>query len=321
MFNNEEDNFIKVELNTTFYLGRQQVAEQFCDLLLRYDGIYLPEKWDNEQRAKLRRPFDPASQHELIQEWTRPEEWKIIFFTRKRPPIEMSVDIKRFSHAKFNKFSAYIDERHFKGGSSAQKELLDFTIEMSLIARTDYGFIAHKRQERRQSPVLTPAERLSGIYWANFFGRPYIEFFGREKLLATPCYEVREISADLILLLTSDSLNAPEMLDNDEVVNQIKAYLNQNAFAGPNFPDESCSVPKFNFGDVRWTTELPIEGTTDEKVARLRTDLETKGYKLIEEKDGRLVLRGADDSVIIVDTNRSEVSVDLTGRFLETFDE
>ena len=317
MFSNDEDNFIKVELDTTFYLGRQQVAEQFCDLLLKYDGIYLPEKWDTEQRVHLRRSFDRASQSDLIQEWIRPEEWKTIFFARKRPPIELAVDIKRFSHAKFNGFSAYIDESHLKGASQ-QKELLDFTIDMSLITRADYGFIAHKRQERRQSAVLTPAERLSGIYWANFFGRPYIEFFGREKLLATPCYKVQEINDDLILLLTAENLNAPEMIDSDKVINQIRAYLNQNAFAGPNFPDESCSVPKFNFGDVRWTTELPIEGTPDEKVARLRTDLEAKGYKMIEEKDGRLIFRGDDDSVVIVDRDRAEISVDLTGKFLES---
>ena len=320
MFSNDEDNFIKLELNTTFYLGRQQVAEQFFDLLFRYDGVYLPQKWDTEQKAHLRRSFDRASQMNLMQEWIRPEEWKTIFFTRKRPPIEMSVDIKRFSHAKFNEFSAYMHESHFKGAAQ-QKELLDFAIEMSLITRTDYGFIAHKRQERRQSTVLTPAERLPGIYWANFFGRPYIEFFGREKLLGTPCYHVREINEDLVLLLTAESLYEPDLMDSDEVVNRIKAYLNQNAFAGPNFPEESCSVPKFNFGDVRWTTELSTEGTPDEQVARLSSDLQAKGYKLVEERNGTLIFRGEDNSVVIVDKGRAELSVDLTGKFLKAVDE
>jgi hypothetical protein len=316
MFSDKEDNFIKVELDTTFYLGRQHVAEQLFDLLFRYDGIYLPERWDTEQKTRPRRSFERASQTELMQEWTAEEEWKTIFFTRKGPaPIEMSIDMKRFSHAKFNEFSAYIHEDYFKRAIQ-EKGLLDFTIDMSLITRAEYGFIAHKRQERRQSPVLTPAERLPGIYWANFFGRPYIEFFGREKLLATPCYEVREINDDLILLLTAESLNAAEMIDSDEVVNQVKAYLNQNAFAGPNFPEETCAVPKFNFGDVRWTTDLSIEGTPDERLARLRTDLQGKGYRLIEEKNGRLVFRGNDKSVILVDKDNAEVSVDLTGRFL-----
>ena len=67
---------------------------------------------------------------------------------------------------------------------------------------------------------------------------------------------------------------------------------------------------------MRWTTELPIEGSPVEKLARLRTDLQTKGYKLIEEKNGRLVFRGDDKSVVLVDTDNAEISVDLTGRFL-----
>ena len=101
MFSNDKDNFVKVELDTTFYLGRQHVAEQFCDLLVKYNGVYLPEQWDTQQRSYLRHSFDRAAQIDLLQEWTRVEEWKTLFFTRKRPRIEMSVDIKRFSLAKF----------------------------------------------------------------------------------------------------------------------------------------------------------------------------------------------------------------------------
>jgi hypothetical protein len=316
MFTDKDQNFVKVELDTTLYLGRKHIGEEFFDLLLRYEGIYLPERWDTEDRARLRRSFDRSCLPEFIEEWTRAEEWKTLFFTRKRPsPIELSVDIQRYQRAKFNEFSVYIHESHFKS-TAQEKELLNFTIDMSLITRADYGLIAHKRQERRHSPVLTPAERLPGIYWANFFGRPYIDFFGREKLLTTPCYEVREINNDLILLLTAESLNAPEMIDSDEVVNQVKSHLNQNAFAGPNFPDEPCAVPAFNFGDVRWSAEPPVEESPDEKLARLRRDLEAKGYRVIEDTDTRMVLRGNDNSVVLVDKDNAEVSIDLTGKFL-----
>lgn len=318
MFTEKDKNLIEVELFTTRHLARQDVAERFVDLLFRYDGFYLPESWDTEDRSRLRRSFDRAAVPELIEEWIKAEEWKTLVFARKRPkPIQMFVDMQRFSRAKFNGLSAFIHEDCLHG-AVAERQLLNFTIEMGLLAHADYGFIAHTMQERRQSPILTPAERLPGFYWANFFGRPYIEFFGRDKLLATPCYEVREINDDLILLLAAESVVAPEMIDSDEIVSQVKAYLNQNAFAGPNFPEESCAVPAFNFGDVRWTTELPIEGSPDEKLARLRTDLETKGYKLIEEKNGRVVFRGTDGSVVLVDTNKAEISVDVTGEFLKT---
>jgi len=321
MFTDKDQNYVKVELDSTQYFGRKPIGVQFIDLLFRYEGIYLPERWDTEDRARLRRSFDRSCLPELIEEWTRSEEWKTLFFTRKRPSqIDLTVDIQRHRRAKFNEFSAYIHENYFKSAAQ-EKELLNFAIDMSLITRTDYGFIAHKKQERRQSPILTPAERLPGIYWVNFFGRPYIEFFGREKLLATPCYEVREINENLLLLLTAEGLNAPEIIESDEVVNQIKEYLNQNAFAGPNFPEEPCAVPQFNFGDVRWAArDLPVEASPDEKLIRLRTDLQAKGYELLEEKDGRLVFRGEDNSIVLVDTDRAEISVDMTGEFLTKTD-
>lgn len=316
MFTDKDHNFVRVELDTTLYLGRKHIGEEFFELLFRHEGIYLPERWDTEDRGRLRRSFDRPSLPDFIEEWTRAEEWKTLVFTRKHPsPIELSVDNQRHTRAKFNEFSAFIHEKHFKGAAQ-ENEVLNFVTEMSLIARADYGFIAHKRQERRQSPILTLAERLPGIYRENFFGRPYIQFFGREKLLAAPCYEVREINDDLILLLTAESLNAPEMIESDESVNQVKEYLNQNAFAGPNFPDEPCAVPEFNFGDVRWTTELPVEESPDERLSRLRTNLQAKGFKLIEEKDRRLIFRGDDKSVVVVDKGKAEISVDMTGEFL-----
>lgn len=158
MFTDKDQNFVKVELDTTLYLGRKHIGEEFFDLLLRYEGIYLPERWDTEDRARLRRSFDQSCLPEFIEEWTRAEEWKTLFFTRRRPsPIELSVDIQRHQRAKFNEFSAYIHESYFKSAVQ-EKKLLNFTIDMSLITRADYGLIAHKRQERRQSPVLTPAD-------------------------------------------------------------------------------------------------------------------------------------------------------------------
>ena len=318
MFTDKDENFIEVDFSTTTFLGRPYIGERFVNTLCRYDSSYLPERWDTEDRMRLRQRFDCSSLGGFMEEWTKPEEWKTLFFGRTRPfPIQMSVDIKRSSYTKFNGFYAFIHEKQLRN-SSDERELLTLTSEIGESIHVDYGYIAHAKQAKRQSAVLTPAERLPGIYWANFFGRPYIEFFGREKLLATPCYEVREINNDLILLLTGESLNAPEMISGDEVVNQVKAYLNQNAFAGPNFPDEPCAVAEFNFGDVRWSAEPPVEESSDEKLARLRTDLQAKGYKLIEEKDGRLIFRGDDNSIVIVDRDKPEVSVDLTGKFLDS---
>src|ERR1044071_2546770 len=85
VFTAQDKDFIEVELFTTRYLGRQDTAERFADLLFRYDGIYVPESWDTEDRSRLRRSFNRSALPELIQEWITPEEWKTLIFARKRP--------------------------------------------------------------------------------------------------------------------------------------------------------------------------------------------------------------------------------------------
>jgi hypothetical protein len=105
-----------------------------------------------------------------------------------------------------------------------------------------------------------------------------------------------------------------EMLETDDVVNSIKAYLNQNSFAGPNFPNQPCAVPEFDFSDVRCGTEPPpVVQSPREKVALMRSELESKGYKLVSESPKRLILRGKDGSAVLLNPETGELSVDTTG--------
>lgn len=315
MFWDRETDYLQINLSSTRYLGRQHVAEQFLDLLQRYRGIYLPEKWDTEERT--RRLFDETKKTEIIEEWIAPKKMQYVVFHRKRPvEIQMSFTVERFGRAKFNEFSAYVRDKYFRNHANLD-ELLRFTVDVCGIISADYGFISHIVQERRHSPVLTPAERLPGIYWANFFGRPYIDFFGREKLLATPCHEVREVSQDLIAVIADESPLSPEMLARDEIVTGIKNYLNQNAFAGPGFPDEPCAVPDFDFRDVRWGIETVAEESLEQRLARIRADLESRGYKTIAEGSDNIMLRAEDGSVVAVDLKSGDISFDTTGKFLQ----
>lgn len=310
MFLDKDRDYLTVNLHSTRYLGKQDILERFLELLSRYNGVYLPQKWDTDERAK--RVYDRSNLSDLIKEWTIPKKTQFIFFSTKKPvEVQMYFRFERHARAKFNDFSLYIRDKHFDDRNRI-KDFVSFVLEVASIISADYGLISHATQERRQSPVLTPGERLPGIYWANFFGRPYIDFFGREKLLATPCHEVREINENLILLLTAESPYSSEMLDNDNVVNRVRAYLNQNAFPGPRFPDEPCAVPKFDFSDLRVGTEQPAV-PPKERLNRIRLELEAKGNKLIEQSESHLKFRGEGDSIILVDAKTGTISLDMTG--------
>jgi hypothetical protein len=55
---------------------------------------------------------------------------------------------------------------------------------------------------------------------------------------------------DLIVLLAAESLNAPELIESDEVVNQIKSYLNNGHTLPP--PKSLAKRPRFLNLNVRF---------------------------------------------------------------------
>jgi hypothetical protein len=45
----------------------------------------------------------------------------------------------------------------------------------------------------------------------------------------------------------------------------------------------------------------------------MRSELESKGYKLVSESPKRLILRGKDGSAVLLNPETGELSVDTTG--------
>jgi len=85
-----------------------------------------------------------------------------------------------------------------------------------------------------------------------YFGRPYIELFGKERLLSTPCFRTEEIREDLISLQLSPDIFTPI---SAEVREAVKQHLGVNAFVetGTDFreyKDRDTLVPKFDFSNV-----------------------------------------------------------------------
>ncbi|MCI0665878.1 MAG: hypothetical protein L0220_32890, partial [Acidobacteria bacterium] len=307
-------NYIQVSFYMARFLGTEEKARLFLNLLSQYGGVFVPERWGTDERAK--NYFALGDYQALLNTWILPEKTKYLFFSRRKQAyVQMYFLIERHQYAKFNEFCLLIRDDYFRSQGNVD-QLLRFSIDLCRMMQADYGFIAHAEQEQRQSPILTPAERLPGIYWSNFFGRPYIEFFGREKLLATPCYRSAEVDNDHIVLSMSTSPCDDEMIKSDDVVNRVKTYLNQNAFAGPKFPNEPCAVPTFDFTDVRGITMPASAESLRERVKNIRAELQSKGYQVFEQSRDQITFKGEDGAIVIIDMNTGNISLDTTGEFL-----
>jgi hypothetical protein len=119
-----------------------------------------------------------------------------------------------------------------------------------------YGFAAHPKDYKAQTWLpqqviignkLVGAvgqkvmEALPGIFWANFFGPDYVDWFGRDKFDRLPCYRLEELPDGGRLILTS-----PSPLEYDasgETQEAIKHYLGRLAFGDVQYPERPTISP------------------------------------------------------------------------------
>jgi hypothetical protein len=73
---------------------------------------------------------------------------------------------------------------------------------------------------------------LPDLFWGNVFGKPYVEMFGRERLLSAPAYLVKEIAPNMIYLQLSESITDmhTKFSQVDATRSKVKEHLKLDAF-------------------------------------------------------------------------------------------
>jgi hypothetical protein len=182
-------------------------------------------------------------------------EERFLLTNRKKPPRQ-SFQIDNLDRPKWeNNFGHYLMASHLGKGLSLQ-EYLDFLTDLFLLFDFEYGKVCHADDWDIKNMQIDGhgmkalsgglGKHLPGIYWANFFGRRYVEFFGRDRLLNAPAYKIEELENGGILLLTSES---PLDFEREEVKlreKEIIQFLGEEAFFskdGP--PNKKYCAPDF----------------------------------------------------------------------------
>ena len=88
---------------------------------------------------------------------------------------------------------------------------------------------------------------LPGVPWAACYGKPYIDLFGKKKLLSLPIHVCKEIAPDLIYCQLTDRLL--DAVDNlsliDERRKPVYEILGRDAFFDPADEERQGRVPEF----------------------------------------------------------------------------
>lgn len=166
-------------------------------------------------------------------------------------------EVKGFFHFSWDKlkdnprfnYSCFTAGINYLNQGKNYEEFFKLCKSLVTIVQPVYGNIKNFTLPNWGAP-LNLKIRLPEISWMNFYGKPYVEMFEKEKLLSTPCYKTEAITEDIIAIQATESLfeTVP-----DEVKASIKIYLGEDAFVWNNKPVRGYKygkVPKFDFSGV-----------------------------------------------------------------------
>jgi hypothetical protein len=88
------------------------------------------------------------------------------------------------------------------------------------------------------------SKHLPGIYWLNFFGKPYCDLIGRDRLLSAPAAEVREVDDGVLLRLADDPREwaSPEY---KAVERRVLDHIGPQYFFSKGDPERRTVAPPF----------------------------------------------------------------------------
>lgn len=97
-----------------------------------------------------------------------------------------------------------------------------------------YGYadtFAHVKLKKLPYGAVRPNEHLTGIFWLTWFGPAYVEFFGRDRLMALPQASAQPNGGVLLKLGESPEAVPPGLR------REIEVYLGEKTFADANDPE------------------------------------------------------------------------------------
>jgi hypothetical protein len=148
------------------------------------------------------------------------------------------------------------------------KAFLGFSKKLYVLFGAYYGRAYQKEDEARQNRVFTyfppghpragkvysetgfggdTRSGIPGVYWANFFGRIYVEMIGRQKFLSAPCFQREELEDGGFLLLTSENPLDWDKPEVQELRKAMRDHLGYEYFCDIKNPDRKCKIPPFDF--------------------------------------------------------------------------
>ncbi|MGM9923765.1 MAG: hypothetical protein ACI35R_05905 [Bacillus sp. (in: firmicutes)] len=223
-----------VKIVTLHPLHRQEIALKFSELLK--DADFIPERIGKDK------PLTQAySQQAFLQLWTAEEKgYENIEIDHMMgtaggmlgetsdPDFLFTIDWMDQPHqASLNYITFFLPTEAFHGHRDAIMKLFKETI---LLVNGIYGYMTDDMPSERQHTLGTLETRLPGVYWCNYFGKPYVDFFSERRLTDFSWQEIERLSNGGVLAYLTAQPDQ-ELLRTDELEIVAKQYLGEVTLA------------------------------------------------------------------------------------------
>lgn len=247
------------------------------------EGLFRPEKCD---------VYEPIKEIFNPDDLTTPARWlsqpRGRVMVKKRKPFyyEGYIDNMRHSEMWINdsqvpearppdpifliELCLWIDMKALKvlGAETVIQFFIDFYLQIG----GEYGYMAADEDHHLKNYRVVPIDIgishrfegdnlekcLPGIFWINIFGGAYVDWFGKQKLVTTPCFRHEELPDGSHYIQTAEDVmyyRDPAGVESD---NRILQHLGPDAFYDIKLPDKICRVP--DFGNLGGKSEQGRQG-------------------------------------------------------------
>jgi len=253
-------NAVSLDFWTYADAGHRQVGERFLSSLFK--AGFVPNRYGDDDPPSLK--FGEfSSMDDILELWAkRPKQMSVQRLGNLgfQAVLHLTSEVSRPHLA-----SLAVHDKYFEKPANTEK-FLGFASLLYDILRPAQGDIGHQEDRRNKTviqrtlkigrrtveaeehPALNPTLGLSGIYWANFFGPAYVDFFSQDLIQSAPALSKKKLSDGGYLLTTAKSPLDYQSPETKKTEQALIDHLGRAAFFDKNMPERILRSP-FPRGD------------------------------------------------------------------------
>ena len=226
----------------------ENFAQEFLNLLLRGPKFAVPKKYGRYE--PIVDQIEPHNLSPIIKLWMGfgdNEHKEGLLLMKIKRQCYFMINWEKKTSPSFSAITGGITIKEIRKKKTYLDEYISLIKKIVKLINPVYGKIQNKSFPGWENP-LDLQKRLPDISWGSFYGAPYIEMFGKEKILNAPFYKIERLESDHFFLQASESLY--EIVPED-VRARIRDYFGEDAYmSGGRWRYIDGKAPNFDFSHV-----------------------------------------------------------------------